>query len=137
MPNRPKSLAQIDKEFGTEYASILQHSSFMGLVQYMEAQFDKDWAAFMRLKPSFDEYLKIGGIKTINKREIVQFLNHDSSDILAEVLEYAVGFFTQFYKLDDFEVVKQKLIDLTNNLNSLVAYRHDYYKDLLLYLKED
>lgn len=129
-------LVQIDKKLGTEYAIRMQSGSFMGYVNYIEMQFQKEWGSYEALKNLFEQY-KAGAMKQpINRQLIIDFLQPEATDNLSEVIEYTVDFFTKQYKLSDFDEIKEKLIQLSTDLMDMAAYRHDNFDALATYLRE-
>lgn len=129
------TLLQIDKKYGTSYSTKIMEGSFMGLINYIEEQYNHHLAPFESISPKFDAYLKGDLSSRVNKLNVVDYLNDATMDILSEVVEYAAEFLTTQYKLSDFEEIKEKLIRVATQINSLASYRHDHYKDFYNYLK--
>lgn len=128
-------LQEIDKKYGTEYATKIQDGSFMNFVFYTEQQYDQNLSLFEPVMIQFEQIKKGAKNIAINKHLIVKYLRDEVMGKISEVVEYAVDFFTKFYKLNDFDEIKDKLISLSTRLNTLAAYRHDNYEALVVFLK--
>lgn len=131
----PNILEQIDKKYGTEFSTKIQGGSFMNFVNYIEQQYMDNLAPFEPIMTQFEQITNGKNEVIINKHLVVKYLRDETMDRISQVVEYAVDFFTRLYKLDDFDEIKDKLINLATRLNTLAMYRHDHYEKLVVFLK--